>query len=118
MEQIKIETTNVVNEDNPWYGTDGGKNTSDKVFLLSYNETSKYFTNDTSRESNATEYAKSNGLYNEDNNEYQGNYYWWLRSPGNYQYEAGLVDIDGSDNYFSNVEKIGAGVRPALWINL
>lgn len=37
-EQSAIKTTNVVNEDNPNYGTEGGNNTSDRVYLLSRDE--------------------------------------------------------------------------------
>ena len=37
-EQSAIRNTAVENKDNPKYGTDGGKDTIDKVFLLSYDE--------------------------------------------------------------------------------
>ena len=37
-----IETINV-NANNPWYGTKGGNPTTDKIFLLSIDETIKYF---------------------------------------------------------------------------
>ncbi len=37
-----IEVTNV-NADNPWYGTNGGNPTNDKIFLLSIDEVIKYF---------------------------------------------------------------------------
>ena len=37
-EQNAIVTQNVVNEDNPYYDTEGGDNTSDNIYLLSINE--------------------------------------------------------------------------------
>ena len=37
-EQAAIKNTTVVNEDNPYYGTEGGVNTTDKVYLLSIAE--------------------------------------------------------------------------------
>ena len=37
-ERAKIKTSTVVNAINPWYGTAGGNNTNDKLFLLSYSE--------------------------------------------------------------------------------
>ncbi|MCL1787310.1 MAG: DUF6273 domain-containing protein [Defluviitaleaceae bacterium] len=37
-----IETVNV-NDNNPWYGTNGGNPTNDKVFLLSIKEVFRYF---------------------------------------------------------------------------
>ena len=42
-EKKKIQTTKVVNEDNPYWGSDGGNDTQDKVFLLSISEAAKYF---------------------------------------------------------------------------
>ncbi len=37
-EQGKIHTTNVANPDNPYYGTPGGNNTQDRIFLLGADE--------------------------------------------------------------------------------
>ena len=42
-EKSRILSTNVVNNDNPWYGTDGGQDTVDNVFLLSIEEVVEYF---------------------------------------------------------------------------
>ena len=42
-EKSRILSTNVVNNDNPWYGTDGGQDTVDNVFLLSIEEVVGYF---------------------------------------------------------------------------
>ena len=42
-EKSRITETNVVNNDNLWYGTDGGPDTVDKVFLLSIEEVAMYF---------------------------------------------------------------------------
>ena len=39
-EQVAIKNTTVVNEDNPYFGTEGGENTPDKVYLLSIAEAS------------------------------------------------------------------------------
>ena len=39
-EQNAIKNTTVVNDDNPHYGTEGGENTTDKVYLLSIAEAS------------------------------------------------------------------------------
>jgi len=37
-----VQVTNV-NENNQWYGTNGGANTQDRIFLLSISEVVKYF---------------------------------------------------------------------------
>ncbi len=42
-EQAAIVNTNVVNEDNPYCGTEGGNDTTDKVWLLSLGEMERYF---------------------------------------------------------------------------
>jgi len=42
-EKSRILSTNVVNNVNPWYGTDGGQDTVDHVFLLSIEEVVEYF---------------------------------------------------------------------------
>lgn len=42
-EQKQIIETRLVTHDNPWYGTDGGKPTTDKIFCLSIEEVVKYF---------------------------------------------------------------------------
>lgn len=42
-EQAVIVNTNVVNEDNPFYGREGGNDTADKVWLLSLGEIERYF---------------------------------------------------------------------------
>ena len=39
----RIATSDIVNNDNPWYGVEGGATTSDKVFLLSLDELCNYF---------------------------------------------------------------------------
>ena len=61
-----IAETLVKNEDNPEYGTVGGNDTRDKVFLLSIGEATTYFDPDPdaygpARRAKVTEYAKAQG---------------------------------------------------------
>ena len=44
-ERTRILGTVNENSDNPWFGTDGGNPTTDKIFLLSIREVLKYFGN-------------------------------------------------------------------------
>lgn len=115
-EQAKIPEVTVENKDNPDYGTDGGNDTQDKVFLLSIDEAEEYFDTDEERQCEPTEYAMANDAYvNSDN----GNCWWWLRSPGLYQNCASDVSSNGGVNYSGDfVSNVGVSVRPALWINL
>ena len=110
------EVTNV-NLDNQYYGTKGGNNTQDKIFLLSLEEVVQYFgdsgqlgnNNYISDQYNSNRIAFFNGSA----------VWWWLRSPGynigrvSEVYSDGHIHLDGAIvNYNSG------GVRPALWLNL
>jgi hypothetical protein len=98
-----IAATKLINANNPEYGTNGGSDTTDKIFLLSIDEVNKYFSSDEERIS----YAHGSA------------YYWWLRSPGALGNAAVLVHPDGSVNAIGNyVNSAYCGVRPALWLNL
>ncbi len=127
-ERARIKTSTVVNEDNPWNGTDGGNNTSDKLFLLSYADTinttygfnSSSDTDDIARRVQGTDFSKSNGLYVYTGSSYLGNSYWWLRTPGYYSSYACSVNGSGGISYDSyyGVGITSIGVRPAFKINL
>ena len=42
-DRARILETNVVNSDNPWFGTSGGRDTVDRIFFLSVDEVLRYF---------------------------------------------------------------------------
>lgn len=114
-EKAKIQTSLIKNEDNSEYGTSGGNDTEDKVFLLSEKEAETLFSNDKKRIAKATEYAEESGVYGNE----EKAACWWLRSPGYYSgcaagvYYYGWVSRDG-DSVDVNID----GVRPALHLNL
>jgi tetratricopeptide (TPR) repeat protein len=98
-----IVATKLINGKNPNYGTNGGPDTTDRIFLLSIDEANKYFKSDGER------IANYGG----------GGAWWWLRSPGDLSNNAAGVDGGGSvDVYGSRVSNARGGVRPALWLNL
>ncbi|MDR2590760.1 MAG: DUF6273 domain-containing protein [Oscillospiraceae bacterium] len=102
-DQNRILETNVINNDNPKYGTPGGNDTVDKIFLLSIDEALTFF------EDNSTRVAlNSNGEAS----------WWWLRSPGAIGDYAARVDYVGGVSIYDLDVVIDTGVRPALWINL
>ena len=112
---LKTNVDNSMGQGYSKWNTDGGNNTIDQIFLLSYREAfEEYFKGNESRECKTTAYARAQHAefwYGTDNG------WWWLRSPGKQQYNAAHVKNDGSlyDNYVS----IDNGcVRPALWLNL
>ena len=89
--------------------------TTDNVFLLSEEESEKYFANYTARQCKATDYAKNNGAWVSSSNGYC---YWWLRSPyPDIRNNVYFVYDDGSI-YYSNVIDFSGVVRLALWVNL
>ena len=122
-EQSSILMTTVDNGKNQGYkgyDTSGGNDTHDKLFLLSYHEAFVlYFKSNEARKCAPTSYAEAHGAYM--NNKHmvdgRGAGWWWLRSPGNYQYNAMYVSYSGSHSRDS-VEYPTGCVRPALWINL
>lgn len=128
-EQSAILTTNVDNSKKQCYSgysTDGGNNTQDKVFLLSYAEANKYFGVPYGNSSNTksrvapTAYAIAHGTWASSSNKTADGTdagWWWLRSPGNYQDFAAVVDTDGSLRNIT-VNYVSGSVRPTLWVNI
>ena len=114
-EKAKIQTSLIKNEDNSKYGTNGGNDTEDKVFLLSEKETETLFSNKEERIAKATEYATKSGVYvNEEKAAW-----WWLRSPGDDSRDAAEVSRYGwVDRLGYDVDDNIDGVRPALHLNL
>ena len=82
---------------NPKYKTNPGRDTRDRVILLSIKEAEQYFKTGAK--------GKCDGKW------------WWLRSPGCDNDHAAYMDIDGSVNAFGINVNVKSSVRPALWIN-
>ena len=113
-----IKNTTVRAHLNKWHSTSPGKNTVDKVFLLSMYEAENYFKSDSDRKCEATAYAESQGI----EVDYNNNCYWWLRTPGFAAYAAAVVGKNGSINDSGAVNSDGypytVAVRPAMWVSI
>lgn len=120
-EQNAIVVTAVVNDDNPDYGTDGGNDTNDRIFLLSISDVSNrnYFPSYTNFSTN-TAYVAGGGKLGKGMNGTGEPDWWWLRSPGFYNWQAAFMDWeDGSPVTDGNpVNNKTAAVRPAFNLNL
>ena len=119
---LQTQTDNSKSQGNSeWDDSDGGNDTKDRIFLLSFAEAMNYFENDSVRRCAATPYAVAQGAVIDDGYVVDGidSGWWWLRSPGYDQSFAALVDFDGSlDDQDIDVPSDGGCVRPAFWINL
>lgn len=120
-ERERILTTPVSADKNPRFSTNPGKPTKDKVFLLSIPEANKLFSSEEAQRCAPTDYAKSQGMYTNNDCKADGrpSCWWWLRSPGGNSNAAAYVYCGGSVNGLGFiVHYVSVGVRPALWINL
>ena len=111
-EKSRILLTTNVNADSP-AGVDGGPDTKDHIFFLSYDELKQYMPTNASRKCGMTTVAARNKNNNTTNN-------WWLRSPGKYRTNAmyvigssGTLSQSGSDVGHKSV-----GYRPCMWITI
>ena len=115
-EKAMIPAVTVSADKNPDYSTNPGNATHDQVFLLSIPEANKYFSSDSARQCEPTDYAVSGGAYVNSSN---GNCWWWLRSPGCSQtYAARVYMVGGVGEDGEGVGYGSAAVRPALWIEI
>ena len=135
-DQDKILTSQIKNPDNPWYGSVGGADTLDRVFLLSMDECVRYYFGDSSR---LLDHPKPNQRYwfdrKDENNAKRmalfmdSGWWWWTRTPGKnnkvavYIHGDGNIGIQGngisktSFNTLHHLTKSNqGGVRPAVWI--
>ena len=123
-EQARIWETTVINNDNPRAGTSGGEDTTDKIFLLSFEELLRYFGDSGQLENKDgrpsvlgidDEFSSARASRRTDGRAAS----WWLRSPGYRNTSAATVNTYGVVGIMgSRVALSGVGIRPALWLNL
>ena len=120
IEKQNIVSSKVTADKNPEYSTNPGKDTTDRVFLLSISEVGKYFSGNKNGMCAPTDYAiKKNSEHISEEYKVAGRScgWWWLRSPGNSNSNAAYVYYDGSvSNYGRYVNTSYARVRPCMWV--
>lgn len=128
-EQTAILLTDVDNSRAQGYSswaTDGGSDTQDMVFLLSYADAQYYFglvygdKNNRMARTSPTPYALARGAWvSSDDPTYDGKYaaWWWLRSPGGEQNRAARVSPEGG-LVGSSVSYTYTMIRPVIWVDL
>ena len=133
-EKALIKKMKISNSDNEKFGTEGGIDTKDKIFLLSTHEVyDKMFGDigyDVYRRCAATEFAKIRGVETNENNfdkywfdpkldlSYEGKAIssWLLRSPGDY--ESNKCGAGGSRDWGMFSISTKAPIRPALYVKI
>lgn len=88
-----------------------GKETQDKIFLLSVDEAEKYFGSKEARECSPTNYAVSKG---KEVKKLNGNCWWYLRTEGSWRSSAIYVDEYGKIDL--DKDTYACAIRPAMWI--
>lgn len=112
------EVDNSFRQGNSAWGISGGDNTTDNVFLLSYQETEAYLSDAHNRMCIPTDYAIDRGAHAKDAGEgAQQSCWWWLRSPGSASTRASRVGTNGS-RAEDDVTQENVCVRPVLWLDL
>lgn len=128
-ERATILTTTISNPDNMDYGTDSGGDTSDRVFLLSYEEAVYYFPSKTSRQGTPTKYCKEQGCYDpvkyarehgkECPPEEVGHTWWWLRTAGhNDEHTCNVISKGTASTYGAYKTSDEGTVRPVMRVQL
>ena len=126
-ERVRIPTVVLSNPDNPVFGTDGGGNTRDRVFLLSVDEILEYYTFEEWNEDEqrgwwgysqdliieATPYAEDAGVFVKN-----GGSIMWTRSPAASSFFVTDVNDKGciSSGGLGTLDYF-VGVRPAIYID-
>ena len=121
-DRAMIRTTFVSPDKTPEYndseyrGSDPGKGTKDKVFLLSTKEAVRYFGNKSVMCLN-TKYAKARAKEQYGKDELS----WWLRTPGKENDRAAVFRVDNDGwyiDYYGGAIFYDYAARPALWVDL
>jgi len=114
-EKSRILLTLNENKDNPDSGIEGGPDTEDYVFFLSYEEFNRYFTTRDAAKGIPTEAARKAHRDMREND----TCYWWLRTPGEFKCNAMYIHLNGRvSTYGSDVGHDSLGYRPAMWITI
>ena len=103
VEQSIILTSPIKNKKNPEYNESSGKNTNDKLFLLSIEEANKYFS------------INSDRVCKDLNDSTTG---WFLRTQGNTSFRIAYVQSDGDIYGTGDYQSESYVIRPAMWISI
>ncbi len=120
-EKEKILTTDINTTENVEFGTAGGVDTEDRIFILSAEEVALYFPENDAR---CLTWAPEGGqeelnVTNEKSeNQIDNNCWWWVRNMGETPKQAVVIDAKGEFSYKGrHITTASGGVRPAMWVS-
>lgn len=132
-QQTPIVTGELANKNNYAYGTNGGNDTADRIFLLSEDEmymssTAAYYgfvaagnweNQDEGKRARGSTYSKAKGLWCNHEAGFEGNSMWWMRSPGQFERNAAFVCNKGFIRFYgTRADAKDVGIRPAMVLNM
>ncbi|MBP5291958.1 MAG: DUF4214 domain-containing protein, partial [Lachnospiraceae bacterium] len=121
-EREKILPSSVSNDDNPFFGTEDGGSSFGRIFILSASELNGYLPKSedrmASRIPNAQAINPNTGTNDSaEEHPYLGTSYYWVRTPGLFDYSQSYVHYTGKILYDGQSKANWiVGVRPAMWI--
>lgn len=116
-EKTALIQTTLKNADNPKKGIDGGNDTEDLVFCLSYDEVTSYIGDN--KDYLVSTFTQSCEAQKEaEKVEADPPVTWWLRTPGGFETSALTVGQDGGIGSYGSAAVLPAGVRPAIWVSI
>lgn len=116
-EKGRIVNGTVTADENPQWSAHAGKDTADRVFILSIDEANEYFTDNESRKCVPTDYAVARGAgVTGVMAGGRATCWWWLRTPGSSNHYASLVLGTGSVGSSGRNVNFEYCVRPAVWV--
>lgn len=112
-EKTLVRRTDVSADRNPFFPSDPGEETTERLFLLSIPEAYEYFNSENDRSCEPTAYTIAKGA-----NVSDGKCVWWLRTSGFDASVAARVLPDGRINYCGfHVDSDDNAIRPAMWVS-
>jgi len=131
-DKVRIIKTKVTTPVQPWHGTNGGPDTEDYLFLLSFQEVIKYFGDSGDMDMRKGWWANMEGLWlgngfgqvlsDQYNNsrkvkdESDNDITWFLRTPG--RLNKFIIVVNGDIGITGWTPEGHHGVRPAMWVKL
>lgn len=116
IEKERILLTHNENKGNEFFNIDGGPDSDDYVFFLSYEEAEAYMPRGSAQSKCGFSYA---ALQKCESYDLRQNCYWWLRTPGRYRVNA-MYMIGEMGKVYTLGDDVGhvLGYRPAMWIKV